>query len=179
MATSDITKQSIVSNTKKLVSEKGFEKLSVIEITKACGINRNTFYYHFKDKYEVIEYIFNEELKPELDKYTTGRRLPESVTALCNIMKKEKAFYTNALNYSSQNSLQQLLINYYVDYLLKVGKERYARIGIEGDDQTIIARFYSHGIVGLICDWSRNNMKKDADTVTRMVMLSVKEQVYT
>lgn len=178
MSASDLTKKSIVQSTKSLVCDKNFEKISVIEIANKCGINRNTFYYYFKDKYEVLEWIFHDEIEPVLESYFQNKNITKSIMVLCNLMKKEKLFYTKALEITNHNSLRQLLVNYYIKYLINVGVEHYTRLNINDENQEIIARFYSHGIVGLISDWSRCGMKKDADTVTTMVMLSFKEQFY-
>ena len=92
MSAADLTKQTIVAKTKELAAQKSFEKLSVIEITQHCGISRNTFYYYFKDKYSVIEWIFQTEIVPILTPCMNQSHWSESVIALCEKMKREKDF---------------------------------------------------------------------------------------
>ena len=41
-----------------------FEQISVGLIARHCHISRNTFYYHFKDKYDIISWIFYREVAP-------------------------------------------------------------------------------------------------------------------
>ena len=43
---------------KKLMKEKPFAKISVIDICEGCGMNRKSFYYHFKDKYDLVNWNF-------------------------------------------------------------------------------------------------------------------------
>ena len=50
MADSNITKNALAASLKNLMREKPFEKISVSDICEACGMNRKSFYYHFKDK---------------------------------------------------------------------------------------------------------------------------------
>lgn len=178
MSASDLTKQAIVASTKELVCEKGFEKISVIEIATRCSINRNTFYYYFKDKYEVIEFIFNTELQPILSPFEEKKNLAKSVSALCNHLKEEKLFYTHMLDCIGLGSLRQLLVSYYKEYLISAAEEHCRRLKISEDSRDFIARFYAHGTVGMICDWAEGGMKKDAESVTRIIQLSAKEKFY-
>ena len=58
MADSNITKNALATSLKKLMREKPFEKISVSDICDDCGMNRKSFYYHFKDKYDLVNWIF-------------------------------------------------------------------------------------------------------------------------
>ncbi|MCR5632282.1 MAG: TetR family transcriptional regulator, partial [Eubacterium sp.] len=66
MAESLITKRAIADSLKELTKEKPFDKISVKDISEKCGINRQTFYYHFEDKYLLLRWIYQTDL---LDKY--------------------------------------------------------------------------------------------------------------
>ena len=54
---STITKRALEASLKKLVKTKPLNKITVSDITDDCGINRMTFYYHFKDIYDLVEWI--------------------------------------------------------------------------------------------------------------------------
>lgn len=179
MSAADLTRQTIVARTKELSAKKSFAKLSVIEITRCCGISRNTFYYYFNDKYAVVEWIFENELLPILQPMMTAEQWPESVVALCEHMKKEKYFYISALYDPNRHGLQQLLVDYYKNFLLSTAQPRCEALHLSGESQEIIARFYSHAVLGLICDWARAGMKKDADFATRAIRLAAKERLFT
>ena len=58
MADSNITKNALANSMKSLMKEKPFDKISVIDICSGCGMNRKSFYYHFKDKYDLVNWIF-------------------------------------------------------------------------------------------------------------------------
>lgn len=176
MSVSDITKQAIVDTVKKLVREKPIEKISVGEITHVCGLNRNTFYYHFKDKYEIFEYVFNAEVAPLLEPYMTLEHWADSTDVLCRHMKSEKEFYTNALKSQGTNTMRELLTNYYKNFLIIGAAPHYERLGIEGDSRELVARFYSHAIIGMLCDWVAFGMKKDTDVANRIIRLAVSER---
>ena len=55
---SNITKHALSQALKELIKTQPLKKISVGKICEACGMNRKSFYYHFKDKYELINWIF-------------------------------------------------------------------------------------------------------------------------
>lgn len=57
----DLTKKAIAEGLKELCHHKDFNKISVRDITEQCGLNRQTFYYHFQDKYELLDWIYYQE----------------------------------------------------------------------------------------------------------------------
>ena len=62
---SEITKKALATSLKKLLSKKELSKITISNITDDCGVNRQTFYYHFKDVYDLLEWIYlNEVIQP-------------------------------------------------------------------------------------------------------------------
>ena len=54
------TKQALAESFKRLLLKRGVEKITVKDIVEDCGVNRQTFYYHFRDIYDLMEWIFQE-----------------------------------------------------------------------------------------------------------------------
>ena len=54
---SELTKRAIQESFKKLLSNQPLDKITVKNITDDCGVNRNTFYYHYSDIYQLLEEI--------------------------------------------------------------------------------------------------------------------------
>jgi len=103
MAYSNITKTAMAEAMKKLMNEKPFSKISVGDICEWCGMNRKTFYYHFKDKYDLVNWIFQTEFLEMLrvQNYNSGWEL---LSDICKYLYSERGFYTNALQVEGQNS---------------------------------------------------------------------------
>lgn len=62
MPYSNATKQAFADALRKLLEQKPFAKISVSHICEECGMNRKSFYYHFKDKYDLVNWIFDTEI---------------------------------------------------------------------------------------------------------------------
>ncbi|WP_242622571.1 TetR family transcriptional regulator [Intestinimonas timonensis] len=61
MADSNITKRALATSLKELMVEQPFDKINVAQICEHCNMNRKSFYYHFKDKYDLVNWFFDTE----------------------------------------------------------------------------------------------------------------------
>jgi AcrR family transcriptional regulator len=64
------TRALILSAFESLLADKGFESISVQDVTEKAGINRATFYAHFADKYALLDYSISEMFRQEIEKRT-------------------------------------------------------------------------------------------------------------
>ncbi len=55
---SQVTKRALAASLIKLLSQKPLDKVTVKDIIEDCGVNRQTFYYHFKDIYDLVDWNF-------------------------------------------------------------------------------------------------------------------------
>ena len=78
MADSNITKRALATSLKELMAEQPFGKINVAQICERCNMNRKSFYYHFKDKYDLVNWIFDTEFIELLKHEDLPVFLPES-----------------------------------------------------------------------------------------------------
>lgn len=109
MADSNSTKNALAASMKKLMRQKPFEKISVSDICNDCGINRKSFYYHFRDKYDLVNWIFYVGFMSEMDmsSYKSGWEMLED---MCAYFYRERVFYRAALKIEGQNSFKDYLV---------------------------------------------------------------------
>ena len=103
------TKIWIANTLKKLLAKKPIEDIRVTEICRAAEIERPTFYYHFRDKYDLVNWIFYVGFIEEADisSYKTGW---DWLADICRYFYREKEFYRAALRIEGQNSFRDYLI---------------------------------------------------------------------
>ena len=63
------TKVELANAFKELSKKKPMNKITVNDLIKYCQLNRNTFYYHFEDIHDLINWMFNEEVKKIIDNF--------------------------------------------------------------------------------------------------------------
>ncbi len=152
MSDSNLTKNALARSMKKLMSEKPFEKISVSDICGDCGINRKSFYYHFRDKYDLVNWIFYVGFIGEFDleSYDDGWEFLED---MCEYFYREKAFYRAALQIEGQNSFKDYLFelltpmsDWYLRDILPHNKDDSFFISFIGDAlMTAVVRWLSDG----------------------------------
>ena len=89
---SQITKKALAQSLKNLLLKKPLNKITINDIADDCGINRMTFYYHFKDKYDLVNWIFYSEFMPVIQckEYESAWGLLDD---LCRYFYKNRRFY--------------------------------------------------------------------------------------
>ena len=112
MPRSNQTKQLLAQSLQELMATTPLEKISVNDIVDHANVGRNTFYYHFEDKYDLVNWYFQSGITRflvELSAYSSWNAL---LAALETYFLENKVFYCNALSYNGQNSLQQYMFDY-------------------------------------------------------------------
>lgn len=167
MSESLITKKAISNSIKEIMKNKPLQKISVAEIVKKCGINRQTFYYHFKDKYDLVDWIYYNEVVSSIIQDKTFYQWSSVVLEVLKTMKREQYFYTNALSVTGQNAFQEYFFAVTKDLLSEFIDQLFENNKIEKEDKNFIAEFYAHGLVGVVVQWARKGMNEEPEKIVQ------------
>ena len=122
MPYSAITKRALAQAMKDLMREQPFAKISVGDICAACGMNRKSFYYHFKDKYDLVNWIFDSEfLKPARD--AQYKNFWDFMRDMCSYFYQEQDFFRCALQITGQNCFHEHFIDTVSPVLLELNRD--------------------------------------------------------
>ena len=123
MADSNITKHALASALKELMMEVPFEKINVAHICEKCNMNRKSFYYHFKDKYDLVNWIYDTEFISMI-KEKEGLTGTDFFETLTEYLYENREFYRKALKIVGQNSFSEhfrkMLFEVIAEYLRKM-----------------------------------------------------------
>lgn len=117
MANSDITKLALANAMKDLMREKSMSKITISDITENCNMSRKSFYYHFKDKYDLVNWIFYTEFVSIIHNVPSSD-MWDSFENICEYLYENKAFYCNALKVRGQNSFSDYFVEVLEPYML-------------------------------------------------------------
>ena len=112
MADSNITKRALASALRELMDEVPFDKIQVAHICERCDMNRKSFYYHFKDKYDLLNWIFDTEIISFAQRLTAAQEFDqrvEEIREVCNYFYENRNFYRKALKVEGQKFLFRTL----------------------------------------------------------------------
>ncbi len=111
MADSNITKRALASSLKALMSQYPFAKISIGDICEKCEMNRKSFYYHFRDKYDLVNWIFDHEFVVNV-RSKKHNSVWEVFQELCVYLYNNIAFYRNVFEVQGQNSFGEHFFNF-------------------------------------------------------------------
>ena len=173
MSSSKITKGALCDALKELCTHKPYEKISISDITGVCGLNRQSFYYHFQDKDELLSYLYYNELFKNITRGVNYDNWYERLEGFLEKMQKEHDFYSNTLR-SNEKTFEKYLFNSMHRLFLRFFYHAVANTRKRSEKARFFADFYSHGFCGIIIDWAAAGMEESPHSV----MLQMKELAY-
>ena len=158
---SDLTKRALEQSLKNLLLQKPLSKITISDIADDCGINRMTFYYHFKDIYDLIEWSCEEDARKALEGKKTYDTWQQGLLQIFEAVQENRAFILNVYRSISREQVENYLYKLTYQLLIGVVHERAAGMSVREEDQDFIATVYKYAFVGLMLDWIKNDMKAD------------------
>ena len=113
------TKKAIANAFKELLKEMPYSKITVAEICHRSGLSRKSFYYHFMDKYDLVNWIFDTERPPAFSE-GQDRTDEERLAIMGRYFYENRDFYRQVLQYKGQNSLTEHLADLAADAFRKL-----------------------------------------------------------
>ena len=141
---SQITKRALEASLKNLLLQKPLNKITINDITEDCGINRMTFYYHFKDIYDLVEWACLEDATKALEGKKTAETWQQGFLQIFYAVRENKPFIMNVYNYIDRAQVEVYLTPLVDNLLMGVIEEESANISVRDEDQQFIARIYGY-----------------------------------
>ena len=174
---SQITKRALAASLKKLLAQKPLSKITIADITEDCGINRMTFYYHFQDVYDLIDWICQEEGGRALQGRKDYATWQEGFTALCRAVIENRSFIQGVYHSVQREQIEAYLYRVIYGLLIDVVEELAAPYSISREDREYITHFYKYAFVGVMLDWVRRGMKESPEAVVGRVSRMTRGQL--
>lgn len=176
---SQITKRALEQSLKNLLLKKPLTKITLSDIADDCGINRMTFYYHFKDIYDLVEWSCLEDAKHALDEKKTYETWQQGLLQIFEAVKENKPFILNVYRCVHREQVEKYLQPLVDQLILGVINEETGNMTIRDEDKQFIAQIYSYIFIGLMLDWIKDDMREDpqplVDRLARLIKGSMSE----
>lgn len=145
------TKEMFAEHLYQLLTVKSFEKIQVKDLCEAAQASRQTFYYHFRDKYDLIAWIFLQDYQsvfshPDTNDYEAN------LTRVMEVIYAKRSFYKQVFTEHSQNSISSYIQQFDVDLGVKVVKSYYDLAEVTGE-QLYLIKYHSYGTIQMTIEW--------------------------
>ncbi|WP_400257014.1 TetR/AcrR family transcriptional regulator C-terminal domain-containing protein [Methanomethylophilus alvi] len=165
---SDLTKQALIASFKKLLETEPFDKITISDITNDCGLSRQTFYYHFRDIFDMIRWIYNSESLNEIGGRGGYGTWQDKIRELFDYTLNNKSLILGTFNSKCRNDL----VGYYMDVSIRKISD-IVEMKFDGDiaekDKKFIASVYAYAFVGIMVDWISDGMKESSEEMVDRV----------
>lgn len=155
---------------KDLMKTMPFNKITVSDITEHCEIHRQTFYYHFQDKYELLNWLINNELINALTNDFNYENMYDKFYAAFDVMYQNKKFYQNAfkINMSVMFDFVSRISTDVLDDIIKGIAEKHG-IVTKTENIDTIAEFFGFGFSGVMISWANRGMTETPEEMTQKI----------
>ena len=167
---SQITKRALEASLKHLLLQKPLHKITINDITEDCGINRMTFYYHFKDIYDLVEWSCEEDARKALAGNRTYDTWQQGFLQILQAVLENKPFIMTVYRSVSKEQIESYLYKLTFELIEGVVNEKAEGTGLPEEDKRFIADFYKYGFVGVMLDWIKDGMQEDYSTDRKSVV---------
>lgn len=164
------TKQMYTDALYKLIVTKPFEKIQVKDICEYCQTPRQTFYYHFRDKYDLIAWIFHQDYDSVFN--STPRSYEQNLTDILEKMYLKRSFYKQVFTDHSQNSITRYIQDFDVEMGITLVKKTLS-IDVVSDEQLYLIKYHSYGTIQMTIEWLLNQHKMSATEFAHLQFLAM------
>lgn len=171
------TKKLLAESLKKLMAEKPLNKISVYEIAEDCGVNRQTFYYHFHDIFDLLDWTFREEARELFNDWSETLSLEEGLLRLLEYIRINEAICLSALHSMGHKHLRNFFHDGVGHIILSMVNEHSFGLNVSEEHKIFIAHFYTVSFAGFIENWLQEGLKDDPEEIVRLCEVAMRGNI--
>lgn len=158
---SQTTKKALAASLKKLLTKNTLDKITVIDIVEDCEVNRQTFYYHFQDIYDLVDWLFLNEASEAMEGMKSSATWKQGFLRMFEWNLENQSLVINVYHSISREKMERFLYEVTFNLLICVINEKAVGMPVREEDKKFIADIYKFAFVGIVLEWIRLGMKEN------------------
>lgn len=155
------TKEMLAESLMKLLARRTLDKITIQDIVDDCGYNRQTFYYHFHDIYDLIDWIFAAQTQELIEKCRACGSLDVGVEAVIAYMRENRRLILNILRSVNGEKLLDNLYRSAQSIVLSALENHPGVQELSTEYRGLVAEAFKYALAGLLIDWMRAGIPED------------------
>jgi len=135
-----------------MAAQKSLDKITVKDLVEACGISRQTFYYHFQDIFEVIEWSLDQKIQSAIDRSLQAGSAENALRELLNVSKADRGLFMRMLRSQRREQVERLYLNGIHTYLKAIARKASPEVSRQYLNSEMALRFCAWGVAGLLIE---------------------------
>ena len=150
-----------------LLNERPLNKITVKDITDLCGINRNSFYYHFQDIPSLIQLVFTGEINRIIKEHPNIDSLESTVEISTSLLLNNRKAIFHIYNSVNRGMFEQYFWQVCEQTVNVYLKTAFSDIEISPEDKQVISTYYQCTLFGIVLGWLQRGMKDDINPLVK------------
>lgn len=161
MSKAEITERAIREAFVEVLNEKPLSKITVRDIADRCGVNRNTFYYHYQDVLDLVEQLCENECDKVISQYPEINSIEECIEALTRFARANKRAIMH-IYHSGNRSTYEASLWRMCEYVVSTyAGSAFGDAPVSDRDKELFIRFYKCACYGMVIDWIGHDMNDE------------------
>lgn len=157
------TQKMLAESLKEILEDKSLDQITIKELTEKCGVSRNTFYYHFHDIYELLEWIFVNQAEMIIKEYGSLEEWSGGVTSAMEYIYENKNMIYHIYNSINRENLEKYLYDVLGSTILMHVQDKARNMDVPEEDTVMISDIMKYALVGWVLQWIGDGMQRTPD----------------
>ncbi|MCC8358087.1 MAG: TetR/AcrR family transcriptional regulator [Oscillospiraceae bacterium] len=167
---SQTTKKAMSTSLRKMLRQKPLSKITVTDIAEDCGVSRMTFYYHFKDIYDLIEWSLKDNAEQILAQCQDTDSSEQLFLAFLHALQDNKPELTNLLRSMRREEVERYLYEMTHKLLEEGLSEQAPHLEAAPEDRAFVLDFYTYASSGILLAWIQKGMTTDPHVLVKQLL---------
>ena len=157
----NLTKRALADSLKKLLSRRPMDRITVQDVTDDAAVSRKTFYYHFHDIYDLMEWLVVDECSHFGSPANGSVDWIREVADALNYARENRGWVLNVYQSVEREQLERILHKIVGPYVENGFDQAVNGRPVVEEDRKFALAIYTHGITGIFLDWVSAGMRSD------------------
>ena len=165
---SSLTERALAASLKKLLEKKTLDKITVKDITDDCGVNRQTFYYHFEDIPDLLKWVLERGTDKMVEETLTQGNAEKGLRCLFLLALNARPYVEHGLQTNYRDEIERMVEEQLFTFFLRVVEKRGLYAQRSHADLKLVMRYHSQAVLGLLKNWTEAD-SGDLDHIVHIV----------
>ena len=171
---SGFTKEIIARTFTELLDEKPMSKVTVKDIVERCGVNRNTFYYHFRDIPDVVEFILKKKWDEILEAPQEKASILECMEEMAALVRSNRKLMLNVYR-SVKRDTFLFYMNEVATYIItEYFDKNMNEFNLDKREIQMLIKYYKCLFIGILIEWLDHGLEDDLGAEIREMLQLLK-----
>lgn len=159
---------------KKFIKKKPLAKITISDIAEDCNISRMTFYYHFKDIYDLVEWCILSDAAESVRIGLSNDTWEQELITIFTVARMNKEFYLSLFHSMDRELAERYILRHTGKVATRIVEENLGTITTDVENRARLVEYYSHAIMGIICCWAIGGMQDSIEYLSNCLSGLVK-----